>query len=89
MVQRHEVSQHTAELVDREVRRIAQEASARATDLLRRNRGALDALAAALLARETLERADVEAIVQSHRESVPAAASVALPPRVAMLPARR
>jgi cell division protease FtsH len=63
IVQRHEVSQYTAELVDREVRRIVQEAAARAADLIRGNRATLDALANALLERETLERAEVEAIV--------------------------
>ncbi len=63
VVARHEVSQHTAELVDREVRRIVQEAYTRATDLIRANRATLDALASTLLERETLERAEVEAIV--------------------------
>ena len=63
LVRRYEVSQHTAELVDREVRRIVQEAYARAADLIRANRGALEALAGMLLERETLERAEVEAIV--------------------------
>ncbi len=63
VVPRYEVSQHTAELVDREVRRIVDEAYTRATGLIRANRATLDALATALLERETLERADVEAIV--------------------------
>ena len=63
VVPRYEVSQHTAELVDREVRRIVDEAYGRATGLIRANRATLDALASALLERETLERADVEAIV--------------------------
>jgi cell division protease FtsH len=63
VVQRYEVSQHTAELVDREVRRIAQEAYTRAIDLIRAHRRTLDALATRLLERETLERAEVEAIV--------------------------
>ena len=63
VVQRHEVSQHTAELVDREVRRIVREAYARASDVVRTHRATLDALASALLERETLERAEIEAIV--------------------------
>jgi cell division protease FtsH len=63
VVQRYEVSQHTAELVDCEVRRIAQEAYTRAIDLIRAHRRTLDALATRLLERETLERAEVEAIV--------------------------
>jgi cell division protease FtsH len=69
IVQRHEVSQHTAELVDREVQRIVREAYARASDVLRTNRAALDALAAALLERETLERAEIEAIVRERATS--------------------
>ncbi len=71
VVPRYEVSQHTAELVDREVRRIVDEAYTRATGLIRANRATLDALATALLERETLERAEVEAIV----------AGTPLPPR--------
>ncbi|HEU5260435.1 MAG TPA: ATP-dependent zinc metalloprotease FtsH [Gemmatimonadales bacterium] len=63
VVPRYEVSQHTAELVDREVRRIVEEAYKRAMGLIRANRATLDALASALLERETLERAEVEAIV--------------------------
>ena len=63
VVRRHEISQHTAELVDRELRRIVQEAYTRAADLIRANRGTLDALASMLLERETLQRAEVEAIV--------------------------
>jgi len=72
VVQRHEVSQHTAELVDSEVRRIVQEAYARASDLLRKNRATLDALAGALLERETLERAEIDAIVSSTKRTLPA-----------------
>jgi cell division protease FtsH len=73
VVQRYDVSQHTAELVDQEVRRIAQDACARATDLVRANRFTLDALAAMLLERETLDRAEVEAIVAG--KSLPARAA--------------
>ncbi len=48
-------SEATRELVDAEVRRIVDECYARALDLLRANRERLDALAAALLERETLD----------------------------------
>jgi cell division protease FtsH len=89
VVQRHEVSQHTAELVDREVQRIVHEAAARAAELIRANRATLDALANALLERETLERGEVEAIVAGKALPVralggePAAASVPPPARAA------
>jgi cell division protease FtsH len=75
VAQRHEVSQHTADLVDHEVRRIVREAAARATDLIRANRSTLDALASALLERETLERAEVEAIVAGKALPEPARAA--------------
>jgi len=78
VIQRHEVSPQTAELIDREVRRVVTEAATRAGELIRANRATLDALAAALLDRETLERAEVEAIVA--RRGEPAAVRPAPPP---------
>lgn len=60
---RHEVSPHTAELVDREIRRLVDEAHHQAGAVLASHRPALDALADALLARETLEGAEIQAIV--------------------------
>ncbi|HYL55147.1 MAG TPA: ATP-dependent zinc metalloprotease FtsH [Gemmatimonadales bacterium] len=81
VVQRHEISQHTAEMVDREVSRIVQAAYTRAADLLRTRRQALDALATALLERETLGRAEVEAIVGT--PELPATAGPAKPARAA------
>jgi cell division protease FtsH len=48
----------TRELVDSEVRRIVDECYERAESLLRENREKLDALAAALLEKETLDEAD-------------------------------
>jgi len=52
------VSPATRELVDAEVRRIVDECYDRAEQLLRKNREKLDALAGALLERETLDEAD-------------------------------
>ena len=49
------VSQATRELLDSEVRRIVEECYRRALDALRENRSRLDALAHALLERETLD----------------------------------
>jgi cell division protease FtsH len=60
---RRAVSPHMADLVDDEVRRMVGEAHERARGVISANRPVLDALAAALLERETLDRAEVEAIV--------------------------
>ncbi len=50
-----EVSEHTQQLVDEEVRRIIDECEQRARETLEKHRDKLDALAAALLDKETLE----------------------------------
>jgi cell division protease FtsH len=60
---RAEVSAQTQELVDREVRRIAERAEADVHELLSEHRAELDALAEALLARETLDEDEVYAVV--------------------------
>ena len=52
------VSPATQERVDEETRRIVDEAEDEVTDLLERERHRLDALARALLERETLDQAD-------------------------------
>jgi cell division protease FtsH len=55
-------SETFATLVDTEVQRILQETYAKAVDLLRDHRRELDALAAALLQRETLDQEEVLAV---------------------------
>jgi cell division protease FtsH len=50
-----EVSEHTQQLIDEEVRRIVDEAHEQVVALLRENREKLDSLAQALLERETLD----------------------------------
>ena len=77
------VSPHMADLVDDEVRRLVREAHERARGVISANRPALEALAAALLEHETLDRGEVEKII--------AAASVPPPqePSVAAEPSRR
>jgi cell division protease FtsH len=55
------VSDRTRELVDEEARRIVEECYERALELLKTNRDKLDALAGALLERETLDEADAYA----------------------------
>jgi len=71
LAQRREISERTSELVDEEVKRIIDTAYRRAREILESKRPILDALAAALLERETLEREEVMAVV----------AGQALPPR--------
>ncbi len=63
VVQRREISERTAELVDTEVKRILGDAYERAKTVLLERRDALDRLAAALLERETLDREEVEMVV--------------------------
>jgi cell division protease FtsH len=57
-------SEETARLIDGEVRRIVETEHARARSLLGERRPSLDAIAEELLVRETIERADLERIVQ-------------------------
>jgi cell division protease FtsH len=56
-----EVSEHTQQLIDEEVRRIVEEAHQQVVALLLENRGRLDSLASALLERETLDEAEAYA----------------------------
>src|SRR4051794_14804864 len=57
-----EGSEHTQRLIDEEVRRIIDEAEIEVVALLERERDRLEALAKALLERETLDQADVYAV---------------------------
>src|SRR2546422_605568 len=63
VVQRREISEHTAEVVDEELKRILGAAFERAREILLERRDALDRLAATLLERETLDREEVEMVV--------------------------
>jgi cell division protease FtsH len=56
---RRTVSERTAQLVDAEVKRLLDEAYARAADALEENRPLLDAIAEALLERETLDADEI------------------------------
>jgi cell division protease FtsH len=62
--QRREVSERTAELVDDEVKRLLDEAYARARGILVSHRELLDRMAATLLERETLDREELELMFQ-------------------------
>ncbi len=80
VLQRREISDSTAQLVDEEVKRILTNAFADATRILTERRPALDRLAAALLERETLDRNEVELVVAG-KPLPPQAPPVVLPPR--------
>ncbi len=73
--QSDQVSEHTHRLIDEEVRRIIESCEARAREQLAKHRDKLDALAAALLEKETLEEDDAYEIAQIDRESNPVAAT--------------
>ncbi|MEX2466725.1 MAG: ATP-dependent zinc metalloprotease FtsH [Gemmatimonadota bacterium] len=60
IMQRRPVSEHTARIVDQEVKRIIDEAHQRAHEVLGENRDLLEAIAQALLERETLNRDEIE-----------------------------
>jgi cell division protease FtsH len=61
---RDETSEQTRQAVDAEVRRIVTEALDEVTELLRRHRHQLDALASALMEHETLDEAEAYAAAQ-------------------------
>jgi len=72
-----EVSEELASLVDRETRRIVEEAQAEALDLLRRERQRLEVLAEALLREETLDEAQIRRVTglePAPRQAAPVAA---------------
>ncbi|HVK00424.1 MAG TPA: ATP-dependent zinc metalloprotease FtsH [Gemmatimonadales bacterium] len=58
--QRREISERTAQMVDTEVKRLVDEAYARATQIISENRELLDRIAVALLDRETIDREDLD-----------------------------
>jgi cell division protease FtsH len=63
--QRREISERTAQMVDDEVKRLIDEAYARATVILSENRVLLDRIAQALLDRETIDREDLDRLVKN------------------------
>ncbi|MFP4561404.1 MAG: ATP-dependent zinc metalloprotease FtsH [Thiohalorhabdus sp.] len=91
MAQAKDYSEHTAQLIDQEVHDLIAAQEERAEEILTRNRERLDALAEALLGRETLEAEEIDAILgpeseDGNEEEGPAAAgeagSSASPPSV-------
>jgi cell division protease FtsH len=95
--QRREISERTAQLVDDEVKRLVDEAYARATEILTANRPLLDAIAVALLERETIDREDLDRLAKGlplpprtltpvEPPSIPPAAKPAAQPAAARAP---
>jgi cell division protease FtsH len=64
IMQRRAVSEHTQRIVDEEVKRILDEAHRKAHDVLTEHVDLLEAIAQALLERETLDRTDVETLAR-------------------------
>jgi cell division protease FtsH len=73
------VSDQMLNAVDEEVRRISDECYAEARRLLRENRSKLDRIVEQLLARETLDEAEVYAAAGIERPATPATPAPALP----------
>jgi cell division protease FtsH len=82
--QRREISERTAQMVDAEVKRLVDEAYARATQIISENRELLDRIAVALLDRETIDREDLDRLVKNlpltPRNLPPDTAPAATPP---------
>jgi cell division protease FtsH len=64
MTRERPYSEKTAEEIDREVEVLLDEASSRAQEIIKANRGYLDKLAEELLAKETLEAEEVSAVLK-------------------------
>jgi cell division protease FtsH len=69
IVQRRAVSEHTQRIVDQEVKRILDEAHAKAQSVVGSNLPLLESIAQALLERETLDREEIEML--SRGETLP------------------
>src|SRR5207302_1139414 len=88
VVQRREVSERTAELVDTELKRLLGEAYEHARDILTKHRDQLDRLAAALLERETLDREERGPRPAAHQPLTRPGRGRVPPPRQALARAR-
>ncbi len=62
--QRRDVSEHTSQLVDQEIKRLLDEAHDRARGLIEVNQDLLERIAQSLLDRETLDREEIRLIVE-------------------------
>jgi cell division protease FtsH len=85
---RRTVSEHTARLVDQEIKRIVDEAHATARTVIEENKELLESIAQSLLDRETLDRGDIEALERGDPlPPLPELEEVAPPPVTKTLPA--
>jgi len=82
MRERHEFSEHTAQLIDEEVRKILADAYQRVKDTLLARREALDAIAHLLLEREVLDRSALDTLLNGVAQRMPAQKDKALEPAV-------
>jgi cell division protease FtsH len=64
MTQQRDFSENTARIIDDEVQDLLQDIDRQVGTLLQKDRGLLDALAKALLDRETLDAGEIDAILQ-------------------------
>ena len=64
-LERRDFSEETARVIDREVKSVITREQTRAKDILQQRRGALEAVARALIAKETLEKEQLEHIVET------------------------
>ncbi len=62
--ERREISEETAELIDREVKAVITREQVRAREVLARRKNALEALAHELITKETLEREQIDELVR-------------------------
>jgi cell division protease FtsH len=87
LVQRRTVSEHTQRIVDQEVKRILDEAHAKAQNVVGANLALLESIARALLERETLDREEIEML--SRGETLPPLPPLEdeAPPKLAKPPA--
>ncbi len=67
MTTQKDFSEHTAEVIDEEIRSIVTEMEEKARSILTEERGALEAIAGALMEQETLDRDDIEEIIQRQK----------------------
>jgi cell division protease FtsH len=65
LTEHHDISEHTAQLLDQEVRVLLVEAEQACTALLERHRASLDAVVARLLEHETIEHDEFESLLVS------------------------
>jgi len=78
-------SEHTAQLIDEEVKRLIDEAYAKATELLTLHRDKLDAISAALLEFETLDGSHIKEIME-HGHLINPPQNITKPPAPPPLP---